>query len=144
LTDSSADFGGTDDVVQGDAIRNTDDGSWALVDQVVSSTELKTTPLKDGTDNEWQLNDDYSIHRLPITYADNDDLVDIPLYMEETDSNGDITTYSHNYSAGSMAIQVRIRYNEGDTKYIPYKTSGTIGVNGYNLTAVMQEDEVAT
>ena len=71
-------------------------------------------------------------------------MVEIPLYMEETDATGDITTYAHNYSAGAMDINVRIRYNEGATKYRPFVTSGSIGANGYNLTAVLQEDEVAT
>ncbi len=145
LIDSAADFGGTDDVVQGDAIRNTSDGSWALVDQVVSSTELKTSRLTGGSGNqEWDSSDNYSIHRLPITFTDNDDLVEIPLYMKETDSSGDIMTYAHNYSAGVMDIIVRVRYNEGVTKYIPFVTSGSIGPNGYFLTAVLQKDEVAT
>jgi hypothetical protein len=144
LTDSAADFGGTEDVVIGDAVRNVDDGSWAVVDEIVSTTELKTTPLAGGTDDEWDLNDNYRIHELPVTFTDNDDKVDIPLYMAQTDASGDITTYSHDYSAGDMDIIVRVRCNEGGTKYIPYNTSGKIESTGYSLNVVMQEDEVAT
>ncbi len=145
LIDSAADFGGTEDVLAGDAIRNTSDGSWALIDQVISSTELKTLPLQDGGGNkEWDSSDNYSIHRLPITFVDNDDLVDLPLALRETDGSGDIATYAHNYAAGDMNIVVRIRQNEGGTKYIPYNTAGIITSSGYILTAVLQEDEVAT
>lgn len=144
LTDTAASFGSSEDVVIGDAIRNTTDGSWALVDEVISTTHIHTTELRGGSDNTWTSGDNYSIHRLPISFTDNNDLVDIPLYMALTNSSGNIAEYAHNYVNGAMNITVRVRYNEGATKYVPYSTSGQIGASGYTLTAVMQQDTVAT
>jgi hypothetical protein len=144
LKDSAASFGGTEDVVVGDAIRNTTDGSWCMVDEVISTTELRTTPLAGGSDNTWTSGDNYSIHRLPMSFTDNDDLVDIPLYMARTDANGDVTEYTHNYQASPLAVTVRIRQNELTTKYQFYNTVGEIGSKGLTLNAVLQIDAVAT
>jgi hypothetical protein len=129
-------------ILQGDAIRNTSDGSWAVIDEIVDADNVTTSPLQDGTNDEWQSGNNFSIHRLPVSFTDNDDTVDIPLYMAETDGSGDIATYSHNFSAGTMDIVVRIRFYAGATKYLPYATSGQILSTGYSLTAVLAEDEV--
>ena len=48
LLDTGANFGGTTDLLEGDTIRNTTDGSWAVVDEIVSTTELLTSPLQIG------------------------------------------------------------------------------------------------
>ena len=141
LIDSNADFGGTTDVKEGDTIRNTTDGSWAVVDEIVSSTELLTTPLQDGSDNTWQSGDGWSVNRLALTYTDNDDTVDIPLVNMQTDSSGNISK-SYNYE-GDVSIRVRIRSQSGAVKYLNYNTSGVITTNGYTLTAVLLKDEVS-
>ncbi len=131
----------TADIEEGDTIRNTSDNSWAVVDKIVDADNLDTSPLQDGTDDTWENGDGFSVHRLAFNYTDNDDEVDIPLMNMQTDSNGDVTK-QYNYST-DLAIRVRIRQQQGATKYLPYKTSGTITNSGYNLTAILAEDEVA-
>jgi hypothetical protein len=143
LLDTGADFGNTTNVKEGDTIRNTTDGSWAVVDEIVSTSELKTSALQGGTNNTWNLNDSWSVHRLATTLTDNDDTVDIPLMNDQTDANGDVSK-TYNYPGSPVDIVVRIRSNEGATKYIPYYTSGQITGDGYTLTAVLLEDTVAT
>jgi hypothetical protein len=130
------------DIAEGDAIRNTSDtGAWAIVDEIVDADNITTTPLQGGTTNEWQNTNGFSFHRLAIDYV-NTDLVDIPLFNGQTDASGDTSTTYNGTTPAS--ITVRIRSNQGATKYIPYNTSGTITSDGYNLTAVLTEDEVAT
>jgi hypothetical protein len=68
-------------------------------------------------------------------------LVDIPLFNGQTDSNGDLATTFGGTTPPS--IVVRVRSNQGGTKYIPYNTSGSITSSGYSLTVVLTEDTVA-
>lgn len=128
-------------IEEGDTIRNTTDGSWAIVDEL-SANSATTTALAGGSDNTWQSSDAFSVHKLAINYTDNEDLVDIPILNAQTDSSGEITaTY-----AGSVpiAVVVRIRSNTGATKYVPFNTSGAITSAGFSLTAILTEDTVAT
>lgn len=131
----------TADIEEGDTIRNTTDGSWAVVDEIVDADNITTTELQGGADNTWTSSDAFSLHRLAITY-DSTDLADVPLFNGQTDASGDISTTFGGTTPAS--ISVRIRSNEGSTKYVPYSTSGTITSSGYSLTAVMTEDTVAT
>jgi len=153
--DTTSDFT-TIEIVEGDTVRNETDGSWAVVDEITDADNITTTPLQGGSDNTWTSGDDYSFHNLAIAYSGavgSEDRIDIPLYNGQTDSNGEIST-SYNYGeignpAGqsgytSLPVRIRIRSNQDATKYIPYNTSGTITGSGYNLTAVLTEDEVAT
>lgn len=129
----------TADIEEGDTIRNTTDGEWAVVDEIVDADNITTSVLSGGA--SWDNTDAFSFHRLAITY-DNTDLVDIPLFNGQTDSSGDIsTTFGGTTPA---AIIIRIRSNEAATKYVPFATSGSITSNGFSLTALLQEDTVAT
>lgn len=133
------------DIEEGDTIRNTTDGSWAVVDEIIGTDHIATSRLQGGTDNEWEASDAYSVHRLAIAYTSSDDKVDIPIFNGQTNATGDAdTTYNYGALGVSLPISVRIRSNHGSTKYIPYNTSGTITSDGYSLTAVLSEDEVAT
>lgn len=135
---------GSLNIQEGDTIRNTTDGSWAVVDEL-STNSATTTELTGGSDNTWQNSDAFSVHRLAVTYTDNDDLVDIPIFNGQTDSNGQISTM-YNYSAYSanLPVLIRFRSNQGTPKYIPYNTSGTITSSGFSGTVVLTQDTVAT
>lgn len=128
-------------IQEGDTIRNTTDGSWAIIDEL-STNSATTTALTGGFDNTWSSGDSFSLHRLALTYTDNDDLVDIPIFNSQTNVSGVAsTTY-----AGSVPVSVtiRIRSNQGTSKFVPYNTSGTITSSGLSITAVLTEDEIAT
>ncbi len=129
-------------VEEGDTIRNTTDtGAWAVVDQKISANELLTTPLRGGTNNTWASGDGWSVHDLATALVQNVDTVDIPMANEQTESDGDIPTVSFSLGA-SIPVSIRIRSNEGATKYIPFVTSATISDN-FAGSAVIQEDPVA-
>jgi len=128
------------DIEVGDAVRNTTDGSWSKVDQIIDADTIYTRSLRDGTLDTWTEDDAYSFHRLPITFVETDDLVDLPLFLGQTDASGDMPTYSHNYSGGPLNIRVNVRHRDDATKYLPEKASGTIGVSGYTLDVTMEED----
>jgi len=122
------DTGAFDSVEEGDTIRNTTDGSWAVVDQKISANELFTTPLRGGSDNTWADGDDWSINTLATTLQSNVDIVDIPFVNAQTDVNGDIATVSFNF--GSVTdVFIRVRSNEGATKYVPFDTAAQITGN---------------
>lgn len=132
------------DIQEGDTIRNTTDGSWAVIDEL-STNSATTTELTGGSDNTWSSGDAFSVHRLAINYTATEDLVDIPIFNGQTDVNGDIST-SYNYGAlsASLPVIIRVRSNQGTPKYIPFSTSGTITSSGFSGTAVLTEDTVAT
>ena len=60
LTDSGATLEG-DGVTSGDRVVNLTDGSHARVVDVVSDTVLTTSGLSGGTDDQWDINDDYAV-----------------------------------------------------------------------------------
>ena len=140
LQDSVNDFTALE-IEEGDTVKNTTTGAWATVDEITDVSNITTSALSSGV---WTSGDWYSFHKLAVLYNANDK-VDIPLFNGQTNATGDIAG-SYNWGAiGSiLPIKVRIRSNQGSPKYIPFDTSGSITGDGYNLTAVPTEDEVAT
>lgn len=119
--------------------------STSLIDADVDFTALNiqegdTIVNTSDTPDSWA-SATYSVHRLAIAYTDNDDLVDIPILNGQTNASGEL---SDGYTfTSNLAIRVRIRSNQGDPKFIPFDTTGTITSDGYSLTAVLSEDSVA-
>ncbi len=134
----------TADIQEGDTVRNTTDGSWAIVDEIVDADTITTTTLQGGSDNTWQNNDGYSFHKLAVSYTDNTDLVDIPIFNGQTNGSGIVTT-TYNYNAYSTNLAITVRARSGSTaepQYVPYTTSVTITSTGYSTTIVLTEDTV--
>lgn len=137
----------TADIEEGDTIRNTTDGSYAVVDEIVDADNITTTALfSDGVgDDTWESGDGFSVHDLATALENGVDTVDAPLSRTLTDSNGDIATLSYDQSQAPTAIIIRVRSNHGATKYIPFRTSGTISAtNGFSLDVTLDEDVIAT
>lgn len=147
LLDSTADFGNADDIEEGDTIINTTDSpnSYAVVDEIVSTTELQTSALTGGSANTWASGDGYSVNDLATAGESAVDTVDAPLYIGQTDGSGDVaTTYG---GVSDRAVTIRVRANNASTKYIPLTTSATIDVTGgtgLTATYVLTQDTVAT
>ena len=141
LISSSSNFL-TTNFEEGDTIRNTTTGAWAVIDEIVDATHITTTPLSSGV---WTSGNTYSMHRLAIAYTASTDLVDVPIFNGQTNASGDIST-TYNYSAYGvdLPVTIRVRSNTGATKYIPYTTSGTIYSTGSSGTVVLTQDTVAT
>jgi len=121
----------------GDTVRNTTDGSWARVEVVVSSSELTTSKLTGGTDNEWQSGDDYDFGQLAVTYNGNDK-VSVSLMSDETDASGDASG-TFKYQGAPQNIKFRVRKHSSGTLYEPLKGTGQIGANGFSITVALEE-----
>lgn len=130
-----------DDVEEGDTIRNVTDGSWAVIDEINNSNAVTTSSLQDGGDNTWTSGDVYSLHKLALSLVNGDDTVDIPLTNQQTSALG-VITQGYNYT-GDLPIIIRVRGQEGATKYIPFSTSATVE-GDLSLNVVLAEDVVAT
>lgn len=135
LQDSVNDFIALD-IQVGDTVRNIDDGSWAVVDEITDADNIVTSPLSGGTLNIWTSGDTYSFHDLATTLTDNDDLVDIPYSQQKTDSNGEIT---QSLTAYGFNLLIRVRYTEGATKYDFAETIQPLGSNGLTTTIALKE-----
>jgi hypothetical protein len=139
LEDSVHDFT-VIDILEGDTIRNTTDGSWAVVDAIVNAHSIATTPLQGGSDNTWTNGDTYSVHKLATTLVSGTDKVDIPYINTYTNGSGIATASIH--SPSTTTVNIRVRHEDGATKYIPVDTSGTLTGSGMTSTVVIQPDTV--
>jgi len=140
LQDSINDFT-TMNIRVGDTVRNTTDGSWATVLEIIDAHNITTTELTGGTNNVWTSGDTYSFHRLALTY-DGTDTITVPLMQDFTDSSGNAST-TYNYLADkNIDIVVRKSPSTG-TKYVPVRTSGTITSSGFSVNINMVRDDIA-
>ncbi len=132
---------GATDIVEGDTIRNTTDtpDAWAVV-KSVTTNQVITSALQGGSSNTWGNGDTYSVHRLAITYDNNDTMVN-PLMNEDTDSGG-LASSAYIYS-GDQTITIRVRKNDTGAKYLPSLTAGTITSNGFSATVALIADTIA-
>ncbi len=134
----------TADIEEGDCIRNTTDGSFAMVDEIVDADNITTTPLQSegAGDDTWESGDGFSVHDLATTLISGTDLVDVPLFIGQTNASGNIS-FSYNYST-DLDIRVRVRSNDEATEYVPQAFDGTIEVTGFARDVVLAEDTVTT
>jgi len=127
-------------IVEGDTIRNTTDGSWAVVDEIVDANNITTSALQGGTLNVWTSGDTYSVHKLATTLVSGTDLVDVPIMNEQTDINGD-ASIAFPYQSVEVPIDVSVRKSSsGSTRYSSFDGSGTININGYSATIRLSTD----
>jgi hypothetical protein len=128
------------DIEEGDLVRNTTDGSWALVDEITHASNITTTPLQGGSDNTWTSGDTYSFHKLAVNLVSGTDTVDVPLMNQATNASG-IATRSYPYGS-ETAVDIQVWHTDAATKYKMNTASGTITANGLDVTVILQEDTV--
>lgn len=131
----------TADIEEGDTIRNTTTGGFAVIDEIVDADNIITTVLNTGI---WGNTDAFSVHDLATTLISGVDTVDASLFNGQTDVNGDITTFVYDGTQAPTVVTIRVRSNNEATKYIPFVTSSTISTTGLTLNVVMTTDTVAT
>ncbi|HLE48875.1 MAG TPA: hypothetical protein VI819_02470 [Patescibacteria group bacterium] len=148
LFDSAASFGGTEDVVVGDIIRRTNnEGGWAYVVTVNSTTQLTTTLFNAGITAGWDETataDAYEINELVVAYTGSDTFF-IP-YLDTIEDVGDdgspgSVTQSLTYVSDRNVV-VEVRNVQNTTQIQPFKTTGTIGSNGLTQSVIRNEDTV--
>jgi hypothetical protein len=131
------------DIEDGDTVRNTTDGSWTVVEEIVDDDTITTFPLVGGTDNTWQENDAYSFHKLATGLTNGVDPVEIPYLNEESDASGNVTVSVPNPANRSLTI--RVGHVGGATPYRGITTTGAFtAAAGLSTTVVLDEDEVYT
>jgi hypothetical protein len=130
----------TADIEEGDTIRNTTTGAYAVIDEIVDADNITTSSLSSGS---WSSSDGFSIHDLATTLVSGTDIIDIPLALGQTDVNGDLATLSYKSSEVPTAVTVRARYSGTGTKYISGKQNGTITASGLSINITLQEDTEA-
>lgn len=138
LISTSTDFVAAD-IEEGDTIRNTTTGAYAVVDEIVDLDNITTSPLNTGV---WSASDGFSVHDLATTLISGTDTVDIPLALGQTDVNGDLATLSYKSSEVPTPVVIRTRLI-GATKYISGKTNGTIIASGLAVNVTLQLDTEA-
>ena len=137
----------TVDIEEGDTIRNTTDGSFAVVDRIIDADNITTSILQGGSDNTWESSDAFSVHRLATTLVSGTDQVDVPIINSNSDgftnASGDVTK-SFNFNTNTDII-VRVRKNspEDSTRYVQRKVTGQITSAGVLINVTLQEDEIA-
>lgn len=147
LTDSTALFQ-TSGVLPGMLVRNVTDGSYGYVQSVDSETQLTLEPintsaahpgngLAGGTNNDWEIADDYRINELIQSY-DNTDDVYIPFLDEKSTGTSVSTTIIQ-----TSDIDVIVRVRQGRV-ILPFQVGGTIGSNGLSQAAIRTLDTIAT
>lgn len=128
-------------ILPGDLVRNTTDGSWAHVTEIVlvlgSQYKVTCTPLQGGTDNKWDVSDGYSFNNLPVAYT-NIDTIYVP-YIDQT-ATGTSASVSVVYVADrNISTQVRKK------GIIPFNSNTiTLTATGYTATAVRTTDSIVT
>jgi hypothetical protein len=128
-------------ILPGDLINNTTDGSWAQIITVTNTGGddyvFTHSALSGGTDNEWDVSDNYSFHTLPIGFNNT-----FTAYVPYLDLTATSTTASVNVTYVSdrfISTQVRKK------GIIPFTTNAVQLIStGYTATAVRTTDSIVT
>lgn len=136
FTDAGANFSA---ILPGDLVRNVTDGSWAHVITVNDSTDTIThTPLRGGSENDWDAGDTYSFNNIPIaTGYTSSDTIYVP-YVDETATS--TSTSKTVLYAADRTVLVRVR-KKG---ILPFETSGTVTSSGLSVAAIRTTDSIVT
>ena len=124
----------------GDLVNNTTDGSWAQIITVENPSGddyvFTHTPLSGGSDNEWDVSDNYSFHTLPISF-NNTYTAYVP-YIDAIATGTSISTSVTYIADRNISTQVRRK------GIIPFTTNAvSLTSSGYTATAVRTTDSIA-
>lgn len=131
-------------ILPGDIVRNTSDGSpgsWAHVLSVTlvtgSTYDVVHTPLQGGTSNFWTVGNNYSFNNLPVSYNGTDHAY-VP-YIDQTATSTSVSV-SVQY-ASNRNITTRVR-RKGMQPYNNHITSLTS--SGYSTSVTRIPDDIVT
>jgi hypothetical protein len=130
LTDSAADFGGTDDVEVGDVIRNTSTSESGRVTEVTDSTHLETSGLSSG----WTSGNNYTTNALDRAYNGSDTAY-VPYIDQE--ATGSTASVSVTYVTDRY-VTTRVR----KIGILPFKVKGQVTTSGITVTAIRTADTI--
>jgi len=131
----------------GHHIRNTSDGSNAVILRAIGADQLETTQLTGGTVNVWQNADNYSINTV-VTAVAADDTCYFP-FIDDVVPSGSATSLANNlkYSADTTVL-ARARFSDpdvGGTRILPFELLGqSITNSDLTITAIRTTDSIAS
>ena len=136
LIDSTADFGGTEDIRIGDTIRNISTGAWGYVISIDSTTQL-TSVSAPGQTLTWANTNTYDSNTLPFATTTSDEVY-VPLLDDRRATAGDLS----NTLIYSADIPVTVRVRQSGIK--PFIQDTTVNSGGLSVAAVRIPDTVVT
>jgi len=116
----------------GDVIRNTVDGSFAWIKEILTN-QVITTQLEGGGDNTWDNTDTWESNTLAVAYVNGVDTGFIPYMDREADATSETETLTF-VTPRNVVIVVR------NTAILDFVTTGTIGANGLTVGTVRTTD----
>jgi hypothetical protein len=135
LEDTAADFGGADDVLIGDTIRNTTTGEWGYVVSV-DATDTLTTVSAEGQNLTWTSGDGYETNTLPFATTTSDNVY-VPFVLKVATGGSASNTFIYSADVEGRFV-VRIK------GYQPFVSDQTIGSTGREVAAVKTTDSVVS
>jgi hypothetical protein len=142
-TGAFASFGTTGNPKIGMEIRNTTDGSRAVILRQIDNDSIETTPLTGGGDNTWQASDAWEANTVPVALVDAD-TVYFP-YIDDV-SSGSTLTATIKYVEPTFLI-ARARFSSpdiGGNRILPFEQTGiTLSDADLTVTAIRNIDTIA-
>ena len=147
LIDAAADFGGADDVEIGDVVNNETTGEFGIIEEVVSTTELRLTGIGNKgiglTAGEWNNGDTYSINTLANAVTASDTIY-VPYVNRVAASSQEGATVVHTIDVPIVARNRHSSENSGaPSKIKPQVVFGSITSTGFSATAARDVDPQA-
>lgn len=147
LIDSGAftNFGtGNGEVRTGMMIRNTTDGSRAIVLRKIDNNTIETTPLEGGGDNLWNTGDSWEANTIVVALVDAD-TVYFP-FIDDV-ASGSTLTATIKYVADTDLV-ARMRFSDpdvGGNRILPFEQTGiTLQDADLTVTAIRTVDSIAS
>jgi hypothetical protein len=130
----------------GHHIRNTTDGSNAVILRAVSTDQIETTPLSGGTNNYWESGDVYDINKVVVAVA-SDDTCYFP-FIDDVCPSGSTSLSKNIKYAEDTYVLARARFSDpdiGGTRILPFELLGQQITNSdLTITAIRTTDPIAT
>jgi len=137
-------YGANASVRTGMEIRNTTDGSRAVVLRKIDNDSIETTPLSGGTDDTWSSSDVWDANRVVVALVDADTIY-FPYIDDE--STGSSLTALIKYVSDTDLI-ARMRFSDpdvGGTRILPFQQLSISLIDAdLTVTAIRTADSIAT
>ena len=131
----------------GHHIRNTTDGSSAVILRSVSTDVIETTPLTGGTENYWKNTDAFDINKV-VVLVDAADTCYFPFIDDVVPSGGAVSLSNSLKYAANTTVLARARFSDpdvGGTRILPFELLGQSITNAdLTITAIRTTDPIAT
>ena len=121
----------------GDVIRNTVDGSFGWIKELIDANTILTTQLEGGGDNSWDSGDTWTSNVLAVAYVNGTDTGYIPYMDRVADATSEAETLT---TVTDRNVVIRVR----NTSIDDFETTATVGAGGLSVGTVRATDDKYT